>query len=201
MIRHVSKFTLCHKTLYTTCVVLWYWCPDMMWQFVDVEWCPNYLDTIKMFQTCKMINWKQDETNICILMSKIDQLIFFVAMAFLSGSLHITFRLGQTCGSTILSDNLNLSKLIHGTMMNWDNLRVARTSQQWPRSNFIVWNYQLKTLLGESKYKSILRITKHTWKQKLKCHFCCHNIFTWTFTAQGEYKLDDQPVLFPIATY
>ncbi len=75
----------------------------------------------------------------------------------------------KTCKLTSLFEHLNKSNSTLCTGLKQWNLRVASTLQHRHRSNLIVWNCQLKTVLVENLvYKIILRINKHTWKPNLK---------------------------------
>ncbi len=75
----------------------------------------------------------------------------------------------KSWGCTSLIDNFNTSKLTLGTVMTWDNLRVAITMQNSQVPNFIFCRYQQETDLSKSEHKSILKINTHALMQNLKC--------------------------------
>ncbi len=55
----------------------------------------------------------------------------------------------QSCGSTSLPDNFNISNPILRTMMNRSNLRVASTLQHRQKSTLMVWNFNWRLSLGK----------------------------------------------------
>ncbi len=71
--------------------------------------------------------------------------------------------------------------------MNWDDLRVARILQHWPRPKIIVWKYELKTVL-----------------LKLECNMCWYCLqckFIWTSERISSMALEAwaQYILYPRA--
>ncbi len=151
----------------------------------------------------------------------IDCLTIFVYMALKSGCIQL--RCIQTYVSTNHIENLNISNLTLGTVMNWQHLRVARTLQHWQRSNLIVWNFWWMTILVESHICKVNKLVDQPVSslidktndsiltlgtmmnrdhQTVNCNLTTKikHIF-WLLAAKSECNLVGQPFLLKILTH
>ncbi len=86
-----------------------------------------------------------------------------------------------------------------GTVMNWDNLRVARTQLHWQRPNLIVFKLS-KTVLEYSLVNQSFHSTR-SLEHKTWSSIVCHSIIIWIFITQGEFKIVDQLAVLIFSTF